>query len=382
MGEARAEAAFKRYWRGAGRHQNDDNSPADADVVHFAERQLAGAIGAASARIMIASVLREEMRDIDEVMQILDEASQLVVYSRQLEQKSQALEVASTELKAVNERLKELDKLKDDFVSTVSHELRTPLTSIRSFSEIVLDNPDLDLDQRKEFLRIIVHESERLTRLINDILDLAKMEAHQSEWNMSVIEPGKVLADALAATAGLLAQNPRIRLETSFAADLPPVLVDCDRLVQVMVNLISNATKFCDKEGGRIWIAAYRQNGNLRVDITDNGLGIDRRDQERIFERFQQAGNTLTDKPQGTGLGLPICRQILRRFGGKIWVESEPGRGAKFSFHIPASTATQPSEGAHGREAAAISTSSRQVDDTEGPIKSADVDQFRAERSG
>ena len=129
----------------------------------------------------------EEMRDIDEVMHILDEASQLVVYSRELEQKSRELEMATAELRAANERLKELDRLKDDFVATVSHEVRTPLTSIRSFSEILRDNPDLELEQRQEFIGIIAQESERLSRLLNDILDLAKMEAGTSEWRMTQI---------------------------------------------------------------------------------------------------------------------------------------------------------------------------------------------------
>jgi Na+/proline symporter/nitrogen-specific signal transduction histidine kinase len=334
IGEGRADSAFRRFSRDRERRL-EDALPADADIVHFAERQLAGTIGAASARIMIASVLREEMHDIDEVMQILDEASQLIVYSRQLEEKSQQLEAASAELRAANERLKELDKLKDDFVSTVSHELRTPLTSIRSFSEIVFDNPDLSVEERNEFLQIIVNESERLTRLINDILDLAKMEANEGEWSIARIDPRTVLAGALAATAGLFSRNAGLKLETRFAEPLPAVLADSDRLIQVLVNLISNATKFCNQGDGRIVIEARDEGGALRVDVRDNGMGVALADQERIFERFQQAGNTLTEKPQGTGLGLPICRQILARFGGRIWVESSPGQGATFSFRIP-----------------------------------------------
>ena len=222
-----------------------DRGPADSDIVSYSERQLAGAIGAASARIMVASVLREEMHDIDEVVQILDEASQLVVYSRQLEQKSRELEAATTELRAANERLKELDKMKDDFVATVSHEVRTPLTSIRSFSEILRDNPDLDPEQRQEFVSIIVQESERLSRLINDILDLAKMEAGTSEWHMADLAPKAVIEQALAATAGLFAKARHISLETRIADDLPPIRADADRLTQVIVNLISNAVKFC-----------------------------------------------------------------------------------------------------------------------------------------
>jgi len=336
MGEARANAAFARFERENKRHLHD-HGPADSDIVSYSERQLAGAIGAASARIMVASVLREEMHNIDEVVQILDEASQLVIYSRQLEQKSRELEAATAELRAANERLKELDKLKDDFVATVSHEVRTPLTSIRSFSEILRDNPDLDAHQRHEFVSIVVQESERLSRLINDILDLAKMEAGTSEWHMADLAPKAVIEQALAAMAGLFAKARHVSLETRIPDDLPPIRADADRLTQVIVNLVSNAEKFCAKENGWIRLEAWQEAGFLRVDVKDNGIGIAKKDQEKIFERFQQAGNTLTDKPQGTGLGLPICRQILLRFGGAIWVDSEPDHGATFSFRIPLS---------------------------------------------
>jgi len=334
LGQVRADALLVRYASEAGR-RIDRAMAADSEMVSFAERQLAGAIGAASARIMIASILHEEMRDMDEVTRILDEASQLVVYARRLEDKSQELEMATRELTTANARLKELDKLKDDFMATVSHEIRTPLTSIRSFSEILRDNPDLETDQRQQFVSIIAQESERLSRLINDILDLAKMEAGTTEWQIAdhPIEP--ILQQGLAATSGLFAMAPSIRLEVDIAPGLPSVHVDPDRLIQVVVNLVSNAVKFCDKTEGLVRLRASQENGFVRVDIQDNGIGIAAEDQEKIFERFQQAGNILTNKPQGTGLGLPITRQILERFGGDIWVESTPGQGATFSFRVP-----------------------------------------------
>lgn len=341
LGDALADAALARFAARSGRRLDRDG-PADSALVAFVERQLAGAIGAASARIMVASVLHEEMHDIDEVTRILDEASQLVIYARRLEEKSQELEAATAELKAANERLKELDKLKDDFMATVSHEIRTPLTSIRSFSEILRDNPDLDAAQRQEFVAIVVQESERLSRLINDILDLAKMEAGTTDWQIGEHWPAPIIEQAVAATSGLLARSPHIRLEVDLARDLPLIRVDPDRLIQVVVNLVSNAVKFCDKADGRVGIRAWAEAGQLRVDVADNGIGIAPENLERIFERFQQAGNTLTDKPQGTGLGLPISRQILQRFGGEIWVRSEPGRGATFSFRIPLADAGAP----------------------------------------
>ncbi|MCC7281126.1 MAG: histidine kinase [Acetobacteraceae bacterium] len=334
MGEARADAAILRFAAIAGRRL-DHHTQADSAAVSFVERELAGAIGAASARIMVASVLREEMHDIDEVTRLLDEASQLVVYARRLEGKSRELEAASAELRAANLRLQELDKMKDDFMATVSHEIRTPLTSIRSFSEILRDNPDLDTDQRQEFVGIIAQESERLSRLINDILDLAKMEAGTTEWQIAPHRPAPILERALAATSGLFAGAQGTRLEADIADDLPEVAVDPDRLVQVVVNLVSNAVKFCDKADGLVAVRAWAEDGFLRVDIADNGVGIAPEYHERIFERFQQAGNVLTDKPQGTGLGLPITRQILEHFGGLIWVASAPGHGATFSFRIP-----------------------------------------------
>jgi Na+/proline symporter/nitrogen-specific signal transduction histidine kinase len=334
LGEQRALAAFAQFEQEHTRRL-DREAPADSALVSFVERQLAGAIGAASARIMVASVLREEMHDIDEVTRILDEASQLVVYSRRLEDKSRELEAATSELRAANERLKELDKLKDDFMATVSHEIRTPLTSIRSFSEILRDNPDLEAAQRQEFVTIIVQESERLSRLINDILDLAKMEAGRTDWQIGEHHPGPILEQALAATSGLFAKAPQIRLEADISRDLPAVCVDPDRLVQVIVNLISNAVKFCRKEGGVVQFRAWRDKGSMRVDVADNGIGIASENLGRIFERFQQAGDTFTEKPQGTGLGLPISRQILNRFGGDLWVVSGLGKGSTFSFRLP-----------------------------------------------
>src|SRR5688572_7946209 len=176
LGPDRAQEAFAAYARSRGA-RSVDALAGDADLVHYVESLLAGAIGSASARVMVASVVAEEPLGLDEVMNIIDEATQALAYSRQLEQKSRELEAATNELRGANARLQELDRLKDDFISTVTHELRTPLTSIRAFSEILNDNPSLDDAQRTKFLGIIVKESERLTRLISQVLDLAKIES-------------------------------------------------------------------------------------------------------------------------------------------------------------------------------------------------------------
>ncbi|MEM9356345.1 MAG: sensor histidine kinase [Pseudomonadota bacterium] len=349
IGEERMTSAFAQLERSLQR-ELDDNAPADAPVVTFGERQLAGAIGAASARIMIASVVREELHDIDEMMEILDEASQVIEYSRQLEQKSKELQIATDDLKAANIRLKEVDKLKDGFVSTVSHELRTPLTSIRSFSEIVYDNPDMPPEQKSEFVGIIVKESERLTRLIDDVLDIAKMEAGEIDWRLESHDPRPIIEEALNASAGPFRQDgARLVLETDIDANLPLVKVERDRLTQVVVNLISNAVKFSDKDERTVKVRAKGVDGVLHVSIEDNGIGIAREDHDKVFQRFQQVGNTLTEKPKGTGLGLPICMEIIKYFGGEIGVESELGKGSRFWFRLPVveragATATAPAK--------------------------------------
>ena len=333
LGKQPADRAFARY--AAERNLNLDRlEEADSRLLHFTERLLAGAIGAASARVMLASVVKGEMIRIDEVMKILDETSQVIEYSHRLEQKSSELEQAYSELRAANRRLTELDRLKDDFISTVSHELRTPLTSIRSFSEILYDNPALDLAQRGAFLSVIIKESERLTRLINQILDLAKMEAGRMEWKMADLDPGPALEAALAATHGLFRERG-VALEVDLPAGLPDVHADQDRLVQVAVNLLSNAVKFCDPDDGRVTVEARPRAADLLIVVGDNGAGLSREEQSRAFEKFQALREDLAHNLQGTGLGLPICRQIVEHFGGRIWVESKPGEGARFAFTLP-----------------------------------------------
>jgi signal transduction histidine kinase len=191
----RTEAVFAEYAHQRGLNWAT-NPEADAELVDFAEKQLAGAIGTASARVMVSSVVKEEPLSVEEVMDILDETSQVIAYSHQLEEKSRELEAATTELRTANEQLKELDRLKDDFMSTVTHELRTPLTSIRAFSEILHDNPDLAVEKRTQFATIILKESERLTRLINNVLDLSTNESGKMEWLLSDVDLKEVVDEA------------------------------------------------------------------------------------------------------------------------------------------------------------------------------------------
>jgi hypothetical protein len=334
VGAAAAEAAFREYAAAKGLRWPDPGFTADAEFVHFVETRLAGAIGASSARIMVAKAVKEEALTLEEMRRILDEASEVVMYSHMLEQKSRELESATAELRAANERLKELDRLKDDFISTVTHELRTPLTSIRAFSEILREDPEVELTQRRKFVDIIAKETERLTRLINQVLDLAKVESGRVDWQLARIDMKTVIADAVAAMSQVFKEKG-IEVAVRSPERIPAVRADLDRVIQVLLNLLSNAVKFCAPGRGRIDIALSRAGEFLQVDVIDNGPGLAPEAQAVIFDKFQQGGDTLTGKPQGTGLGLYISRHIVEHFGGRIWVESRPGAGARFSFTLP-----------------------------------------------
>jgi hypothetical protein len=337
LGPARAADLFLAYARSRGL-ESAEALEADGELVRFTEVQLAGAIGSASARAMVASVVQEEPLRADEVMTIIDEASQAIAQTQQLAAKQAELEAATRELQAANARLTELDHLKDDFISTVTHELRTPLTSIRAFSEILHDNPEIDPAERQRFLGILVSESERLSRLINQVLDLAKLEAGAAEWKVSSLDVRDTVRAAVQATMPLF-KAKAVSLATELPDALPRVMADPDRLMQVMLNLLSNASKFCDAEDGQVRVRVSASGPEVRVEVADNGVGIAPENQHLIFDKFRQVGNTMTDKPSGTGLGLAICREIVSHFGGRLWVESREGEGARFSFCLPAAAA-------------------------------------------
>ncbi len=249
---------------------------------------------------------------------------------------------AEEELKRHNEELKELDRMKDSFLSSVSHELRTPLTSIRSFSEILLTYDQEDPATRKEFLQIINAETERLTRLINDVLDLSRIEAGGMVWKDTILSVEKIIRDILPARRKLLEEH-RLRLVLDLSPGLPPVFADPDRIQQVITNLLANAVKF-SREGGEIRIRAEAFEGRradehgmwIKVSLSDQGIGIDEQDFDVIFDKFRQVSNdTMRDKPEGTGLGLHICKEIILHYGGNIWVESAKGKGSTFCFTLP-----------------------------------------------
>jgi signal transduction histidine kinase len=223
-------------------------------------------------------------------------------------------------------------------MSSVTHELRTPLASIRAFSEILYDDPEIDLEQRRRFLGILVSETERLTRLVNQVLDLAKIESGHAHWRTEVVALQAVIEQAVYATEQyVLDRGCQVQLELGDEPAL--VWSDRDRLIQVLVNLLSNAAKFAPEGAGEVRIRLLSEPGHWRVCVVDNGPGIPAHELERIFEKFHQTASGGA-KPGGTGLGLPISRQIIENLGGRIWAESPPGKGATLCFELPAHVAT------------------------------------------
>ena len=336
VGQARADAVFAADARRRGRTLTLD-AAADAALVDEVEQQLGRAIGATSARVVIGSVVRGEAIGPGDLMQILEETSQAIEYGRRLEQRSAELERATADLRLANERLLQLDEVKDDFVAVVSHELRTPLTSIRSFSEILLETEDLSQAERDRFLTIVVRESERLTRLVNDVLDLSKIASGRMDYRVVVCDLVEIVEEAIGSSSRLLIAK-HIALEQDVRIAQAAVRGDRDRLIQVVINLLSNAVKFVPAAGGRIRVSLTRDGDAVMVRIEDNGPGVAAPLREAVFERFHQLADAKRHKPEGTGLGLTIARQIVEHFGGRIWLEDASLGGAALCFTLPCLT--------------------------------------------
>jgi len=257
----------------------------------------------------------------------------------------------------VRERTRELDRAnqaKSEFLAIVSHELRTPLTSVLGFAKIIRkklvktvfpsvspEAPPLvhkEIERVKRNIDIITSEGNRLTALINDVLDLAKFEAHKVEFNFAPINPQDFIQRSVEATAGLF-KDTNLVLLLELEPDLPMINGDLNRLIQVMVNLISNGVKFTLE--GSLTCRARRLGNNVRVSITDTGIGMPQSTLDTIFDKFTQVQGELAGRPKGTGLGLSICRHIVNGHRGHIWVKSRPNKGSKFIFTLPVSDTKQ-----------------------------------------
>ncbi len=281
---------------------------------------------------------RRELEDLNRNLEfrVAEKTENLTKAYERLQLSNQNLAVANRELEMANKKLKELDQLKSDFISVVSHELRTPLTSIKAFTELILMKPKMNIEKRVRLLSIINNESDRLARLINDILDLTKIEAGKLSWHIRSVSIAEIIRSSVSSLHSL-ADNKSLAISSRVPESIPRFYGDRDRLIQVITNILSNAIKFTP-QGGTVAITASEESEPRRhivVRVADTGVGIHERDLEVIFEKFQRSGDALTNSSEGTGLGLAITKQIVEYHGGRIWAESIPGKGSTFIFTLP-----------------------------------------------
>jgi PAS domain S-box-containing protein len=230
---------------------------------------------------------------------------------------------------------RELEQLKDDFYSTVSHELRTPLFSIQGFAQIMLEEEELDPDTQKEFLDTIRRQATQLSEMVNNLLDLSKFEEGKLVLEKTPLSLLDVINQTILRLQGF-ARQQKVRLVPNLSPHLPEIIGDKQRLEQVLTNLIGNAIKFSDANDEVTILTAVHE-AEILVQVKDNGIGIPAEDLDSIFSRYYQASNKSERSAMGSGLGLHIAKKIAERHGGRIWAESETGRGSTFSFALPLS---------------------------------------------
>ncbi len=293
------------------------------------ERELSGSVGAATAHAMIGQIVGGASVSVEDLLAVADESAQMLEYSSQLEAKSAELSRTARQLREANAKLTQVSMQKDAFLSQVSHELRTPMTSIRAFSEIMRDTGGLSEEEQTRYAAIIHDEALRLTRLLDDLLDLSVLESGQVSLNMGEATLSEVLDRAV--SSALAGSDRKIGVRRIRASERILLHTDLDRLGQVFINLISNAQKYCDAEEPALTISAHDVGGQLVIDFVDNGGGIPAEAQSMVFEKFARVGS---DKAGGAGLGLAICREIMQRLGGEVVYLPGQG-GAAFRVSLP-----------------------------------------------
>ncbi len=328
LGAERTEVLFRDL---AGKRGEQEPS---ADFIARLERELAGSIGATSAHVMLSKVVSGGEVSLEEVMRMADETQQVIEYSQKLEQTSAELASTAEELRRANVRLRELDVQKDEFLSQVSHEVRTPMTSIRSFSEILLDHDDLTADERRRFLGTIHEESLRLTKLLDEILDLGALERGERGFELTPVDAEAVLERA-SAVCTALARRHGFALMRGPRAGAAPVLADADRLSQVFINLIGNAIKYNDAAAPLVLVSSRIEDGRFVAEIADNGPGIAPEDRVRIFEKFARGRRGGGRDESGSGLGLAIARELVGRMNGSLDLADGDLPGACFRVTLP-----------------------------------------------
>ena len=303
------------------------------DFLQLLERELAAAVGAATAHAMISQIVGGTAVSVQDLLAVADESAQMLEYSNQLEAKSRELSQTAAQLREANTKLMQLSAQKDAFLSQISHELRTPMTSIRAFSEILRDGEGIGAIEKTKYANIIHSEAIRLTRLLNDLLDLSVLENGQVTLNIQSGNLNEVL-DQSAATAQASSPNP-IKIVRRHLSETITLNTDLDRLAQVFINLITNAQKYCAADAPKLQIKVTQLDGVVAIDFIDNGAGIPADKRDLMFEKFSRIGS---QDSNGAGLGLAICREIMHRLGGDISYLADV-EGTGFRVVVPQATA-------------------------------------------
>ena len=323
--------AHRVFTQAAGEQGKQSGLPDPTDsFIERLERELAGSVGAASANAMVSQIAGGGTVSVEELLKIADETAQVMEYSQQLEAQSRELAESTHKLRQANAQLTELGAQKDAFLSQISHELRTPMTSIKSFAEILRDTDDISSEESVRFVDIINTESQRLTRLLDEILDLSFLESGRVNWQLEPILLQEVIDRALASSEGLRATAGVKILHRGSGSII--VTADFDRLAQVFINILSNAIKYGRADNPEITIRTKKVGNIAIIGISDNGPGIRAQDREKVFEKFARLSEiTLAGS---AGLGLPISREIMRNLNGNLTVEAN-APGAVFRITIP-----------------------------------------------
>lgn len=304
------------------------------EFVQALERELAASVGAATANAMIGQIIGGQAISVEDLMAVADESAQILEYSGRLEAQSLKLTQTAQELGVANEKLTQLSLQKDDFLSQISHELRTPMTSIRSFSEILRDMEGMSEVEKTRYASIIHSETIRLTRLLDDLLDLSVLESGKGSLNAEQVSLHDVIERAVITAQASSSRVLDIRRYPEREAVV--LFTDGDRLAQVFINLVTNALKYCDADDPVLEIVVKRADEDILIEFTDNGGGIPDDAHSLIFEKFARLN---TGAGSGAGLGLAICREIIVRLGGDIRYVPNAG-GARFEVRVPAMSAS------------------------------------------
>ncbi len=323
-------AQAQRVFRTEALEQGKDGYLPDVTPVFVErlEKELAGSVGAATSHAMISQLTQGANVSVEDLIAVADEAAQILEYSNQLEAKSTEQERTSRALWDANTKLTAISEQKDAFLSQISHELRTPMTSIRAFSEILRDTAMQD-EEKTKYAGIIHDETIRLTRLLDDLLDLSVLENGQVNLHIGKAKISELLDRAIGAAGG---ETSGLKIERRLSEEVYDVTTDRDRLVQVFINLITNAGKYCDADRPVLKIFTHRVGEEVAVDFVDNGTPVPRDKQTMIFEKFARV--TDQSKAGGAGLGLAISTEIMNRLGGKITYLPGQG-GSAFRVTLP-----------------------------------------------